>query len=409
MNDSLILVNHVPLRTDRGVVEIDDQTWRDLLQYAGHFSAVTMAGPQWPPHLAARYSSTTWQAINELPCADRVTVLPLPYAYHLGPFLRHYGKVRRQIGQLLEEHRYRLFTLGSLVGDWPAVAGLEAKRRRLPYAVQFDRVEHEVMRIAAQTAPLKTRLKAAIEIPLVRAYHRHVLAGSTVGMFQGEECYQAYRAIPPAAECFYNTHTQKTDFIPDTDLEGKISDCLALKPFRICYAGRAAEEKAPLDWLRALHYAIERGANLEAIWLGDGPQFGAMEGLAADIGLRDRVQLPGFVSDRHRVLQTLRDSYAMMFCHKVPESPRCLVESLVAGAPIVGYGSIYPEGLVRQFGGGRFVKIGDWRSLGELLLQLDRDRPALAQLMRSAAESGRQFDEDTVFEQRTELLKDHLR
>lgn len=408
MRDALLLVNHVPIRTDRGRVEIDNQTWRDLLQYANHFPAVTMAGPQWPTAFAERFSSTNWQAIDELPCADRVTVLPLPYAYGVGTFLRTYGKTRRRLRHLLEDHRYRLLTLGSLIGDWAAVAGLEAKGRRLPYAVQFDRVEHEVMRIAARKAPLKTRLKAAIEVPLAQHYHRHVLRHSTVAMCQGQEIYQAYGPYGRATECFYNTHTQKSDFIPEVLLGQKIADILAQKPFQICYAGRVADEKAPLDWVRALHRAIRQGANIEATWLGDGPLLPAMKDLVRELGLGDRVRLPGFVSDHSQVLDTLRQSHAMVFCHLVPESPRCLVESLVAGAAIVGYGSAYPEGLVQGIGGGRFVKLGDWPALGELLLQLDRDRPAIATLISAAAQAGRQFDEDTVFTERSRLLKHHL-
>jgi glycosyltransferase involved in cell wall biosynthesis len=408
MRDALLLVNHVYIRTDRGRLEIDNQTWRDLLQYANHFPAVTMAGPQWPMDQAERASSTQWRAIDELPCADRVTVLPLPYAYGLGTFLRTYGKTRRRLGHLIEDHRYRLLTLGAMVGDWAAVAGLEAQRRRLPYATQLDRVEHEVMRLAARNGSLKTRLKAAIKVPLTERYHRHLLRHSTVTLCKGQETYQAYRPHGRATVCIYNTHTQKEDFIPEAALGQKITDALASKPLQVCYAGRVAQEKGPLDWVRALHWATQQGANLQATWLGDGPLWPAMKTLVADLGLGDRVQLPGFVGDHTRVLETLRRSHAIVFCHLVPESPRCLVESLVSGTPLIGYGSPYPEGLVQGFGGGRFVKLGDWEALGELLLQLDRDRPAIASLVRAAAQAGRQFDENTLFRNRSQLLKDSL-
>ncbi|MCG9884015.1 MAG: glycosyltransferase [Cyanobacteria bacterium] len=408
MRDALLLVNHVYIRTDRGRIEIDDQTWRDLLQYAHHFPAVTMAGPQWPMDQEQSISSTRWLAIDELPCADRVTVLPLPYAYGLGTFLRTYGKIRRRLGHLLEDHRYRLFTLGSLVGDWAAVAGLEAQRRRLPYGTQCDRVEHEVMRLAARNGSLKARIEAAIKVPLTERYHRHLLRHSAVTLCKGQETYQAYRPHGRATVCIYNTHTQKEDFIPEAALGQKITDALALKPIQVCYAGRVVDEKGPLDWVRALHWAIGRGANLQATWLGDGPLLSAMAALVDELGLGDRVQLPGFVGDRTHVLETLRRSHAIVFCHLVPESPRCLVESLVSGTALLGYGSPYPEGLVQGIGGGRFVKLGDWQALGELLLQLDRDRPAIAHLVRAAAQAGRQFDEDTLFRDRSELLKHHL-
>src|SRR5262249_820663 len=153
----------------------------------------------------------------------------------------------------------------------------------------------------------------------------------------------------------------------------------------------------------------DQGAAFRATWLGDGPLLGEMRDLVADAGLVNQVSLPGFVRDRGRVLEDLRSAHLMLFTHVTPESPRCLIESLLSGTPIVGYGSAYPEHLVANFGGGRFVPRPRWEQLGDLLAELSRDRQSLSGLIRQAALSGNRFSDRAVFAERSQLIKTHLR
>jgi glycosyltransferase involved in cell wall biosynthesis len=126
------------------------------------------------------------------------------------------------------------------------------------------------------------------------------------------------------------------------------------------------------------------------------------------MGVDDRVHFGGFVDDRALILETMRSHHVFLFCHKTPESPRCLVEALVSGCPIVGYGSPYPAGLVAEHGGGSFVPLNDWEKLAALVIDLNADRGRLSTLIRAAARSGQLFDEETLFQHRSDLIKQHL-
>ena len=97
----------------------------------------------------------------------------------------------------------------------------------------------------------------------------------------------------------------------------------------------------------------------------------------------------------------LRSFDVFMFCHKTQESPRCLIEALICGLPIVGYDSPYPRNLISKNGGGILVP---------------QDPKALACAIRTAAEQrkeltfkarmdGALFDAATVFRHRSELMK----
>ena len=104
----------------------------------------------------------------------------------------------------------------------------------------------------------------------------------------------------------------------------------------------------------------------------------------------------------------MRDAHVFLFCHKTPESPRCLIEALVSGTPIVGYASAYARDLVAGDGGGDFVDVSDVRGLADRLIALNGNRQILADLIADAAKSGLRFDEQTVYRYRAGLLRDKL-
>jgi glycosyltransferase involved in cell wall biosynthesis len=369
-----------------------------------------MACPRLPADMAAAYQDTsdTWQAVADLPCADRIELVPLPYAYKVSEFSRTYAVTRQLLSAKMQAAPYLCFAIGGLIGDWAGVACQEAIKLQRPYAVWADRVEYEVIRRTLHEVSLKRRIKEELTLPLMQRYHRYWVKQSAVGLFQGQDCYTAYAPFCSAPYCVYDIHTKRTDQIDPLALSGKLTTLSPDQPLKICYVGRAAEMKGPFDWLRTIQRVCAAGVNLEATWLGDGPLLAEMRTLAVELGIADRVTFGGFVTDHSQILATLRHHHLFLFCHKTPESPRCLVESLVSGSPIVGYGTAYSEGLVADYGGGLFVPLNQWEKLADVVIGLDADRAKLAKLTQLAARSGYQFDEATVFQHRSDLIKQYL-
>jgi glycosyltransferase involved in cell wall biosynthesis len=125
-------------------------------------------------------------------------------------------------------------------------------------------------------------------------------------------------------------------------------------------------------------------------------------------GLADRVSLPGFSKDRGEVLQSLRDADLFLFCHKTPESPRCLIEALISGTPIVGYDGAFARELTETNGGGTLVALDDVDSLAAAVIRIGQDKAELKQLIERAAKDGAPFDDETVFRHRCELIRKYL-
>jgi glycosyltransferase involved in cell wall biosynthesis len=406
--DRILLVTHVPIRNVGGEFSIDDQTSQGLIRWCENFEHVTYAGIAVPDSNLQNLSSSAWVPIGDLPCAGQLHVIAMPHAYKLKDFIAAYKHTRRMLANEIARSRYLCFTLGALTGDWAAVAGLQAIKQRRGYAVWFDRVEHEVMRSDLPSMPLKRRIKETLSIPLMRPYHHYLIRRSQLGLFQGKDCYDCYIRYSDKAFCVYDTHTKTADFIDAAELGVKYVSARSGEVLRICYVGRAADMKGPFDWLETLTKIRDAGVAFEATWIGDGPLIESMRKAVEDRNLVAQIDLPGFVSDRTDILTRLKKAHIFLFCHKTPESPRCLIESLVCGTPILGYGSAYARDLVATHGGGQFVNLGDIQGLVDQLIALARNRAGLAKMIKSAARSGLRFDEETVYRERADLIRGNL-
>ena len=265
-----------------------------------------------------------------------------------------------------------------------------------------------IRRLLKEETSVKTKIKEVLTLPITKRHIHHLIRRSEVGLFQGQDCYTAYAPLSRNPHCVYDIHTQTSDQIRPERLAKKLDRLIHHQPLKLCYVGRAVEMKGAIEWIEIIHQLHQRGIQLTAAWLGNGHLLGEMKQLAVTLGIADLITFGGFVSDRAQMLETMQQQDVFMFCHKTPESPRCLVEALVSGLPIVGYDSPYPRGLVAQHGGGIFTPLGDRTALADQIVALDGDRKKLCELIRQAAESGKLYDEETVFQHRSDLIKQYV-
>ncbi len=226
-----------------------------------------------------------------------------------------------------------------------------------------------------------------------------------MALLQGGDTFEHYKPWNANSQCIYDTHTTADDQISPTQLEQKRQSIRSGQPLEIIYVGRAAEMKGPDDWLDVLEGLVREQVPFKARWIGDGPSLAGMRQRVDNGPLRDCVQLPGFEGDRNAIFAALRNSDIVLYCHKTPESPRSLIEALVAGCPIIGYETAYPRQLTRMSGGGAFAPQDDVVGLVALIAKLHRDRPELERLVTAAAATGSTYDENTVYADRANLMK----
>ncbi len=404
----MLLVVPVPFRVQDNQLLFEFQACNGLERWADNFDSVIVAAPVMPEEIAEKEKGIVWQNTATVAGFERFEFVPLPWAYSPLKFLSTYSSVRSTLSQLISRSRYLQFAIGGIFGDWAAIAALEAKKQGRPYAIHTDRVEHQVILRISEGAKLKTRLKAKVMAPVMANYHKQIIKAATLGLWHGQDCYGAYSPFCENSHLIHDIHTKASDIISSRELSEKVERAKSDETIRICYAGRLDPMKAPFDWVQAIETALKMGVKLQATWMGDGSLFAQTQAMISDRGLENAIELLGFESDRQKLLKRIREAHIMLFTHVTPESPRCLIEALTNGTPIIGYESPYTMELTKDFGGGIFVPVNQWQQLGELLASLSQDRQMLSQMTEQAGINGKRFHDQKVFEERSNLIKTHF-
>ncbi len=369
--NGMYLVLPVPFRMMDGKLYVEAQAANGLDRWADNFSLVTIAAPLIPEEQAAKLSGFVWRAADLLDHRDRIVCQPLPWAYSYLSFAKAWSSTRAGLAASIQSAEYLQFAISTLVGDWALVAALEAMQQGRRYAIHTDRVEHELIIKMQKKQSGPRRWRALIEVALMKRSHRHVIRHASLGLWHGEDCFRGYSPWCRENHLIHDIHTKDEDRIADPILREKLADVYTAKELRLCYAGRLDPIKAPLEWLRAIACARERGARVRATWFGEGPVLEEAKAETARLNLQDVVSYPGFVASRSDLLRELRSSHAMIFTHITPESPRTLLESLVSGTPILGYDIPYASDLIAEQGGGVLVPMHDAGKLGSVIVELD--------------------------------------
>ncbi|MDF3605440.1 glycosyltransferase [Paracoccus sp. DMF-8] len=401
----LIYASVAVFRGPDGGLLLEDQACNGLRLWAEHFDRLIVIIP-----LAQGQPPQSWVPVEQGvgPSISRIEIVTLPQEWGLRGFLRAMPDARRKLREAISRADRMSFALGGLVGDWGAVGAWQAHRMGRPFCIWTDRVESEVVRYAARTAPrFKTRLKAGLTWVPMAWLERFLIRRATVGLFHGQETFEHYAPGCRNPQLVHDIHIRRDEHLPASEIDAKVAG-VAAGPLRIVYVGRADAMKGARDWVESLIDAIRQGVDLRAEWLGAGPELDWMENRIREAGVADRITLRGMVRDREAVLQAIRQAQVFLFCHRTPESPRCLIEALVSATPIVGFDGAFARDLISGHGGGMMVPQGDRAALTAALVSLDRDRPRLARMIQSAHQDGAAFDDESVFRHRSDVIKREL-
>lgn len=405
MTKSGTLLIYAPVqlvRTEAGL-QLESQACNGLRLWAEHFDQVISMNPVTQGPLP-----DGWVPVDEADLGRQgIRLVPLPMAYRPDQFLRHYRKTRDIIRAEIAKADYRSFSIGGLAGDWGSVAAWQTHRAGLPFAIWTDRVESEVVRRTASSGLWRRRIRARLEHRPMWWWETFIIRRATLGLFHGKETYDTYAPYCREPQLVHDIHINKDAHISQDQLAAKVAN-VGQGPLKVVYTGRVSAMKGPFDWVEVLAKLKSQGIDVQATWLGDGPDLADMKRSVSAAGLEDNVTFTGFVDDRDVVMAQLRDAHIFLFCHKTPESPRCLIEALVSATPIVGYDGAFASDLIAAHQGGKLAPLNDVDALAEAVSDLAQDRAKLGDLIARAARDGAPFDDESVYAHRCEIIKTHL-
>jgi glycosyltransferase involved in cell wall biosynthesis len=403
--DRLLLDVGVPFRVTNGKVYVEAQAHHGIRQWLENFDSLTLCAPVVPEEHVDR--SMQWLPTSDLEADGRLSTALLPWGYDVRNHLEHVARVRRVFRELIPRHSHLCFSNLGWLGAWGRIGSEEAYRLRRPYAIWLDWVLHE-MPARPESSALKRSWRSVQSAMLKRKTFRDIRRAS-LGLFNGQTVFDAYATLCKVPRVAHDIHLGVSDIISAAQLERRLAR--ESGPLKIVYVGRVHEMKGPWHWLDAMQIITSKeraGRAVQATWLGDGPQLAEVQQAVCTRGLSGRVAFPGPEADRQRLLAALRDADLFVFCHLTPESPRCLIEALMSGLPIVGFESAYASELVGERPvGGLFVPRADTGRLADAAIAALSDPQRLRAMSRAAHAAGLGFSDVAVFKHRSDLIKQY--
>ena len=397
---SLLLVLPLPVHQRDGEILIEPQAANGLRRWLDNFDQVTVC-----LKLVDGAAEPAAVALSEISLDNRISYELFDPAWSPATFMRLLPSETKRLRHLIERHRYLHFAIGGFWGDWAAVGALLARQMGRDFSVWTDRVESKVMSIDANRHKGVKRKYRKLVSWAAFQLEKRVIRSSALGLFHGRATFSAYSKFASNPHLVHNIHVGKEFTISEDALSKKIAQC-GDRPLKIIYTGRMHPDKGPLDWLKTVELVRQSGISFEATWFGSGPMSEDMARHISEHNLGDFVHLPGQLSDRAALLSAIRSADVMLFCHLTPESPRCLIEALISGTPIVGYKSDYSADLIADNGGGILTEM-EPAALAKAIVDLASDRALLAELIANAARDGADFNDEAVFKHRSVLMKQY--
>jgi glycosyltransferase involved in cell wall biosynthesis len=306
-----------------------------------------------------------------------VELSPLPFY----PSLRALGAVARAAPATLRSMWRALDGLDAVwvsgvhpLGLAMALIGL-ARRRRVVLLIRQDSPAYFRTRA-------RGRAQRALLVPLDALDWAFRALGRRLPVtVVGPELAGAYRAPRPNVLEMHVTLLERDQLAP-APRDGGWGDRVELLT-----VGRIEPEKNPLLLADAIA-ELERSApgRFSLTWVGEGRMAGALRERMAELGLADRLGLPGFVPFGEGLLERYRSADAFVHVALTEGVPGVLLEAMGSGLPVVatdvgGVRAALGEGASAA---GLSVPPDRPEALAEAILRLDRD-PGLRERLASAA------------------------
>jgi len=166
----------------------------------------------------------------------------------------------------------------------------------------------------------------------------------------------------------------------------------------IVSVGRLTPQKDFETLLCAFSLVLEVRPDVSLLILGEGELRQKLEGLAVELGIRDKLIMPGFVSNPYAVM---KQADLFVLSSRWEGLPNTLLEALALGLPVVA--TDCPSGPAEILSNGKYgklVPVGDSKALAKAILHM-LDTPINRDLLESRA---KKFSIDKIVDEFLDLF-----
>ena len=316
--------------------------------------------------------------------------------YYVGPwqFLRQYDKIGTLAKQALQQE-VTAFIL-RVPGTVGSILWRQLMKNKIPYGVEVVGDPWGALAPGCVKTILRPALRRIAKRQLVRqCYHASVASYVTE--------YTLQKRYPPGGwSTHYSSVELPNEIIAD---ESIISDRMkrfeaktkSHEPLRVCYAGTLAQlYKAPDVLIKAVANCIKKGVNLGLVIIGDGQFRRQLEKLTQKLGIAERVQFMGTLSNE-KVFEELDEADLYVLPSLTEGLPKTIIEAMARGLPCVGsdVGGI-PELLAVE----DLVPPGDPHALAQKIEQIIGNRLRLEMMARRSLKSAHKYSKGKLDQRR---------
>jgi len=221
------------------------------------------------------------------------------------------------------------------------------------------------------------------------------------------------RRYPPGKDAF-TTHYSSIDL----PLAAVVSDLSSRKeriktvpsrlrgrgePVRVGFIGSFSQTyKLPDVHIKAVAECISRGANLALEMIGDGRMLGAMQQLAGNLGIAERVRFHGRLPAGEAIFKAIDGFDLLLNATAVEGLPRVVIEAMARGCPAVGSDVAgIPELLESRW----LVPPGEVAALAEKIMEVLNDPAGMIEVAERNVRAARDYSSDVLQERRNAFYR----
>lgn len=314
--------------------------------------------------------------------------------------LPHYDNLRR-LGQVVRA------TVGTVTGMWrgldrvdtvwvfgphpfalPLIAFAAARRKRIVLGVRQQTLAYHRSRLPGplwKPALAVVWLSEVVYRLLSRRVETTVVGPDIAARYNGSGHLLTMTVSLVRAE-------DVVEAAPERDWSGEIT---------LLTVGRLEPEKNPLLLLEALaRLERETPGRYRLVWVGRGDLEQEVRQHADELGIGDRVELPGYVPFGPRLLDRYRSAHALVHVSRTEGVPQVLIEACAAGTPVVATDVGGVRATLAGGEAGLLVPPDDADALVAAIRRLSED----AGLRRAIAERGLAVARGATFEAEAEQV-----
>jgi glycosyltransferase involved in cell wall biosynthesis len=244
------------------------------------------------------------------------------------------------------------------------------------------------------------RWRAAMYVYAYERVCRRMVSRADLVLMKGGSLTRRYAAYAPHLKEFEDTSYFTSDIVPDAAIEARLGTLSEDRPLKLVYCGRLVRRKGLHVSLQVLAAARAAGGRFEFDIIGSGPEEAALRVDVERLGLADVVRFQGSMSYGAPLLRRLAQADAMLFTPTAEDTPRMIFDGYAAGLPLLGADIQYVRHRAERDGATALLPRDDPERAARLLVGIDRDRRALAELTGRAQVAARYHSADEWYARR---------